>query len=424
AARQSDAAAELAVLAATRREEEEQLNQMERFPRETATCDAVEAALSRLSAPGIRQALEKYRETRARIFACDRTLADLLQDAAREEHKTIQRLRGSFKERAREAQRQGEERKREESRGDRIEAEIREYQKQEGRRAQLTEQNERLRREAVEKREEVEVRQLLVALLDESADAIRQRAGPSLGRCLKRLLPSLTGGRYNDLQVTADFRLRLFTSEKSDFLAQHELSGGTFEGLAFGFRLAFSQAFIRAVTHAPQFLFLDEPFRAMDAVRVHHTLLALLRLSPELAQIFVVLPGLRDGDRAAFDEIVRTAVGVRDFEHRFAGGGAEPEAAPLELAERLRAAAEPPPAEPPLAAGAAEEASEESAGAATSSAAADADDTRVGAADSTAAAPAGNDAAPVPRGKKFRPSVWFGASFVPAEPQEDERAGD
>ncbi|MEM7262905.1 MAG: hypothetical protein AAF488_13010, partial [Planctomycetota bacterium] len=134
-------------------------------------------------------------------------------------------------------------------------------------------------------------------------------AGPSLGKTMRKLLPSLTGGRYRDLKITPEFKLQVFTSDKSDFLSQHELSGGTFEGLSLGFRLAFSQAFIRAVVRGPQFLFLDEPFKAMDAARVHGTLSALVRLSAELKQIFVVIPGIRDADRELFDVIHQVTVG-------------------------------------------------------------------------------------------------------------------
>ena len=176
------------------------------------------------------------------------------------------------------------------SKRDRSHSEIREYQNQEGRRAALDEQNNALRRESLGVREEMDVHHILIELLEETIDSIRLRAGPSLGKGLRRLLPYLTDGRYQDLQVTTDFEVRLFTSVKSDFLATHELSGGTLEGLSVGFRLAFAQAFVSAVTGHSQFLFFDEPFKAMDENRIGSTLGALSHLSPARAPVVVTQP--------------------------------------------------------------------------------------------------------------------------------------
>jgi hypothetical protein len=200
------------------------------------------------------------------------------------------------------------------SKRDRIQSEIREYQNQDGRRRALDEFSDGLRKKSLAIREEMDIHRLLVELLDETIESVRMRAGPSLGKGLCRLLPHLTGGRYRDAQVTPDFEIRLFTGEKSDFLQPHELSGGTLQGLSFGFRLAFAQAFVRAVTGAPQFLFLDEPFPAMDRQRVLMTLQALPRLSQELSQVIVAHPDLDDAAKESFDILIETDVAVDHLE--------------------------------------------------------------------------------------------------------------
>ncbi|MGE4618277.1 MAG: AAA family ATPase, partial [Planctomycetota bacterium] len=196
------------------------------------------------------------------------------------------------------------------SKRDRIQSEIREYQNQDGRRRALDEFSDGLRKKSLAIREDMDIHRLLVELLDETIESVRMRAGPSLGKGLCRLLPHLTGGRYRDAQVTPDFEIRLFTGEKSDFLQPHELSGGTLQGLSFGFRLAFAQAFVRAVTGAPQFLFLDEPFPAMDRQRVLLTLQALPRLSQELSQVIVAHPDLAEDAKQSFDLLIETDVAV------------------------------------------------------------------------------------------------------------------
>ncbi|NRA75818.1 MAG: hypothetical protein HRU16_07730, partial [Planctomycetes bacterium] len=150
--------------------------------------------------------------------------------------------------------------------------------------------------------------------------------------------------RYRDAQVTPEFEIRLFTGEKSDFLQAHELSGGTLQGLSFGFRLAFAQAFVRAVTEAPQFLFLDEPFPAMDRMRVLRTLQALPRLSQELSQVFVAHPDLDSDARDSFDLLIETEVGVDHLDMDLASFGISkvPEPMPDPPLPKRRAPAPPP----------------------------------------------------------------------------------
>ncbi|MHC4936057.1 MAG: ATP-binding protein [Planctomycetota bacterium] len=234
---------------------------------------------------------------------------DIFLALAAREKAIVSKTKNGAKEARKEAQKAAEALKKLQSKRDRVHSEIREYQKQDGRRAELEEKNAQLRKEGAALREEMDVHHLAQELLGETVDSIRHRAGPSLGKGIRKLLPFLTENRYQDLQVTPEFDLKLFTGAKSDFLETHELSGGTLEGLSFGFRLSFAQAFVGAVTRAPQFLFLDEPFRAMDLGRVRKTLAALHRLSDDLPQIFVILPDVESGDRALFDAVIEARIG-------------------------------------------------------------------------------------------------------------------
>lgn len=228
--------------------------------------------------------------------------------------KPLDRVRAQLKEKRKNLDEANDSVKRLRSKRDRIQSEIREYQNQDGRRRALEEFSNGLRKKSLAIREDMDIHRLLVELLDETIESVRMRAGPSLGKGLCRLLPHLTGGRYRDAQVTPDFEIRLFTGEKSDFLQAHELSGGTLQGISFGFRLAFAQAFVRAVTESPQFLFLDEPFPAMDRYRVLRTLQALPRLSQELSQVIVAHPDLDEKAQKCFDLLIETEVGVDRLE--------------------------------------------------------------------------------------------------------------
>ncbi|MFQ5654238.1 MAG: AAA family ATPase [Planctomycetota bacterium] len=294
--------------------------------RDSVGIEAVPDLLEGCQVTGVEESVNAYREAVDEALGAGGKQASLFQSLVAAEQRIVKRLRTLGRDQKKELARCVEAQRKLRSRRDRAGSEIREYRKQEGRCAALEEQIEELRKEAGAIRDEIETRHLLVGLLEETMDSVRHRAGPSLGKAMRKLLPNLTDERYSDLQVTPAFRLRLFTSEKSDFLGAHELSGGTLEGLSFGFRVCFSQAFIRAVTHTPQFLFLDEPFKAMDRTRVHRTLQALSRLSRELPQVFVLQPRIGDADRELFDGIIRTEVGVPELEVDL--GGAEASAPP------------------------------------------------------------------------------------------------
>jgi DNA repair exonuclease SbcCD ATPase subunit len=108
------------------------------------------------------------------------------------------------------------------------------------------------------------------------------------------------------VRLDQEFALKLFTSDKNDFLEAAELSGGTLEALRLALRLAVSQAFISARTRQPQFIFLDEPFKMIDADRSAEILGVLRELSPDIQQVFVVQPNFSPEQRSHFDRCLTT----------------------------------------------------------------------------------------------------------------------
>lgn len=335
---QADQAA-IDAMAGEKADVEAQRKMLSGIDRKRTKLDDVQKSLSESTITEIVEAADGFDETRKEVLGDANSIAAYFGKLADRENRVIQKQRNVLKECKKKVQQAQENTKREQSKRDRADSEIHEYHKQAGKQQVLEEQNQELRGLADAVREEIETRHLVLQLYGETVDSIRHRTGPTLGRSMKRLLPHLTGGRYHDLKVTPKFQLQVFTSEKSDFLQPQELSGGTFEALSLGFRLAFAQAFIRAVVHAPQFVFLDEPFKAMDRDRIHRTISVLNQLSAELSQVFVVLPGIADADRELFDTIVEVAVGQQDleFDARGASGATE---GPLSAPTRVNTAAD------------------------------------------------------------------------------------
>ncbi|MBI4601520.1 MAG: AAA family ATPase [Planctomycetes bacterium] len=197
--------------------------------------------------------------------------------------------------------------KRAEADRERLEAEMRECLSQAAKKEALEAKNKELEGSAAAVQEEIDLRLLALKLVEEAMGSVRTRIGPALARFVKSILPDLTQGRYRDVKVEEDLEIRVFSSEKSDFLSLHELSGGTNEALTLALRLAVSHAFTAAHTRQAQFVFLDEPFKMMDPVRAAATLRLLPRLSPDLEQFFVTRPSFGEEERRLFDCVIRTA---------------------------------------------------------------------------------------------------------------------
>jgi DNA repair exonuclease SbcCD ATPase subunit len=196
---------------------------------------------------------------------------------------------------------------------DRSENEIRDCDSQSAKKDILLGKNEDLERRSREIFNDIECRRVAIDLLRETAASIRNWIGPALSKFVRGVLPWLTSNRYREVKLDQDFALKLFTSDKSDFLELAELSGGTLEALRLALRLAFSQTFIGARTRQPQFIFLDEPFKMIDVERTYDILGALRDLSPDLQQFFVVQPNFTPEQRAFFDRTIITRPGSAEL---------------------------------------------------------------------------------------------------------------
>lgn len=93
---------------------------------------------------------------------------------------------------------------------------------------------------------------------------VRQRCGELVGH--------FTGGHYSQLELMPDFSLRVFSSEKNDYLDFVETSTGTQRQIALAMRLAVAIALADSIHTPAQMLFLDEPLAFFDPERTSHTL--------------------------------------------------------------------------------------------------------------------------------------------------------
>lgn len=185
--------------------------------------------------------------------------------------------------------------------------EIRECESQAAKKAALEERNGELETSAGEIRSRIDLRLMASNLLEETAGGLRGKVGPTLTGFVKSILPRLTADRYRDVRVENDLEIKVFSSDKNDFLSLHELSGGTNEALSLALRLAVSQTLVTSRSRQAQFVFLDEPFKMMDAQRTIETLRVLQGLSPDLRQFFIVQPEFSEEERRALDLVIGTS---------------------------------------------------------------------------------------------------------------------
>ena len=195
----------------------------------------------------------------------------------------------------------------------------------------LGEEKEALESDLQQARHEAKVHETLARESREAAEALRSRFGPALARFLKPILPEVTRGRYSNVQVGPDLDVRVFSTEKNDFLDLDELSGGTLEQLLLAVRLGLSQALVQSRGSGglgSQFLFLDEPFPASDRSRSAR-FGRILRDLGAFSQVFVtsqVPEVLPTGD---YDLIVETEIDRTDLVVTAMGASAEPEESPV-----------------------------------------------------------------------------------------------
>lgn len=133
------------------------------------------------------------------------------------------------------------------------------------------------------------IRQELLKLFDETVEGMKARFGPNLARYIELLLPRITGNRYRRVQLTPDLDIKVYSSERADYVKLIDLSFGTSDQILLALRLGLAQALVhsRGIRNGEQFMFLDEPLAAFDESRSQAFLQLMRTFDDNFAQIFV-----------------------------------------------------------------------------------------------------------------------------------------
>ena len=171
--------------------------------------------------------------------------------------------------------------------------------------ARLTEVIDGLEKKEDEIRASQEKRRKAIELLQGASADLSNDFNREIRDLVARTLPIFTQGRYEHLRIDSDLTVRVFSSDKHDFMDLDEVSSGTQRQIMLALRLALSQKLLNRKVEGRQFAFLDEPFAFFDEERTRYALKALSGLSENLTQIWIVAQAYPEGTDVEF------ALGIR-----------------------------------------------------------------------------------------------------------------
>jgi len=143
-------------------------------------------------------------------------------------------------------------------------------------------------------------RRKAIELLEGAAKDFSNDFNKEIRELVARTLPVFTQGRYEHLRIDPDLSVKVFSSDKHDFMDLDEVSSGTQRQIMLALRLALSQKLLDRKVKGRQFAFLDEPFAFFDEERTRYALKALSGLSELLTQIWIVAQAYPEGTDVAF----------------------------------------------------------------------------------------------------------------------------
>jgi len=159
-----------------------------------------------------------------------------------------------------------------------------------------------------DKREEIEERiadrRRALELLEGAIAHLTNTFNRDVKELVGRMLPLFTDGRYEHLQIDDGLKVRVFSSEKRDFMDLEEVSSGTQRQIMLALRLALSKKLLSRTVKGKQFAFLDEPFAFFDQERTRRALHALADLGDDISQVWIVAQDFPENCEVQFDTTI------------------------------------------------------------------------------------------------------------------------
>jgi exonuclease SbcC len=118
---------------------------------------------------------------------------------------------------------------------------------------------------------------------------LRAKVIPQAKMIINQILPTLTGGRYSDFEITDDLKFKVYAAEAGDHREREVFSGGTQDQFLIALRLAFTQSILDSRVRADKYcLMLDECISSSDENRKQGVFEILDLMKGTFAQILVI----------------------------------------------------------------------------------------------------------------------------------------
>jgi exonuclease SbcC len=151
----------------------------------------------------------------------------------------------------------------------------------------------------------IDVTEIAKNEISNTAKMLREQVMERTRKYVHLILPKITNHKYQDVKITEDFKIKVYSPEKNDFESITALSGGARDQVLFSLRLAFTNAILGGRSRSKGFsLFLDEFLGSFDQNRRDETLKMLKELKEDFRQIFLI--SHIEGMEGNVDQIIRT----------------------------------------------------------------------------------------------------------------------
>lgn len=127
---------------------------------------------------------------------------------------------------------------------------------------------ESARKEREDFEHQLVVREKAKTILSVTREAIYNQVKPQTEYHMSLIVPLLTSNRYQEVQLTDEYKIRVWDERARGYRDKEIFSGGTQDQFSLALRLAFAMATLpQERGSSPGFIFLDEPFSSSDIER-------------------------------------------------------------------------------------------------------------------------------------------------------------
>jgi exonuclease SbcC len=138
-------------------------------------------------------------------------------------------------------------------------------------------------------RDKVKLHTFVNAQLSETSKDLRNKVLPHARLIINRILPTLTGNRYSDFEITEDLKFKVHSQEAGGYKEREIFSGGTQDQFLIALRLAFTQSILDSRVMADKYsLLMDECTSSSDEIRKQGIFEVLDAMKQTFSQIFII----------------------------------------------------------------------------------------------------------------------------------------